>query len=214
MKTTFFALGALASLVSAHFNLEYPPARGFDEDKLVQFPCGSFDTPSANRTIWPLSGGSIALKMGHINTNVEVLIGFGNNPGVAFNTVLRQTFQETGLGDFCMTGFSLPEGVNVTAGSNATIQVITNGDPDGGLYNCADITFASEVTELASGTCTNGTGISTGAATVTGSPNGTTTSSSPPAASSSEKPSAAAGLQAGMDGLFVVVAAAGFAMLL
>jgi hypothetical protein len=213
MKAAVFALCALASLTAAHFNLEYPPARGFDEDKLVNFPCGTFNTPSPNRTIWPLSGGSIALKMGHVDTNIQVLLGFGNNPGDAFNTVLRQTFQEIGLGDFCMTGFSLPEGVNVTAGSNATIQVITNGDPDGGLYNCADITFASSVPELAAGTCTNGTGVSTSAGTISGSPNGTTTSSSPPAATSSDKPGAAAGLQAGIGGIFAA-AAASFAMLL
>lgn len=214
MQTTLLTLGALATLTTAHFNLDYPPARGFDEDKLVQFPCGSFDTPSSNRTVWPLTGGSIALTMGHIDANVEVLIGFGNDPSTAFNTILRPTFEETGLGSFCMTGFSLPEGVNVTEGSNATIQVITNGDPDGGLYNCADITFAATIPELASGTCKNGTGVTASAATVSGSPNGTTTtsgtassSSAAPAATSS-KPSAATGLKVGMGGLLGAAALA------
>jgi hypothetical protein len=53
-----------------------------------------------------------------------VVIGFGNDPGSAFNTVLRPVFTEQGLGAFCMTGFSLPSGVNVTDGTNATIQYV------------------------------------------------------------------------------------------
>jgi hypothetical protein len=65
MKSALSALAAFASIASAHFNLNYPAARGFDEDKLVQFPCGSFDTPASNRTVWPISGGSIALTMGY-----------------------------------------------------------------------------------------------------------------------------------------------------
>jgi len=69
MKTTFSALAAFASITSAHFNLDYPAARGFDEDKLVQFPCGSFNTPVSNRTVWPISGGSIALTMGYAALN-------------------------------------------------------------------------------------------------------------------------------------------------
>ena len=99
MKSTLTALAAFTTLASGHFNFNYPAARGFDEDKLGTFPCSSFDKPSDNRTLWPLSGGEIAL-MGHIEANVEVLIGFGNNVGSAFNTVLRQTFLEQGLGNF------------------------------------------------------------------------------------------------------------------
>lgn len=217
MKTVIAALLALASVVSAHFKLDYPEARGFDEDKLVQFPCGSFDTPQTNRTLWPISGGQIALTMGHIEANVEVLIGFGNDPGSAFNTVLRPTFQETGLGDFCMTGFSLPDGLNVTEGTNATIQVITNGDPDGGLYNCADITFTSQA--VTGGTCQNGTGVTASSATISGSPNGTTssspssTSSGTAAATSTKAPGAASGLKVGMGGLMAAAGVA-FAMAL
>ena len=74
MKSTLTALAAYASLASAHFNLNYPAARGFDEDKLGTFPCGSFDTPSSNRTLWPLTGGEIALTMGH--SKYHPLLGF------------------------------------------------------------------------------------------------------------------------------------------
>ena len=212
MKSTLTALAVFTALASAHFNLNYPAARGFDEDKLGTFPCGSFDTPSSNRTLWPLTGGEIALTMGHIDANVEVLIGFGDNVGSAFNTVLRPTFQEQGLGSFCMTGFTLPDGTNVTEGMNATIQVQTNGDPDGGLYNCADITFSASAAGPASGVCTNQTGVSTTTSTVT-SPNLTSSSTTSSSSSATTSKGAAAGVSAGMGG-FVLAAGAAFAFVL
>lgn len=204
MKCTITSLLAIASLTTAHFTLEFPKARDFNEDTLDQSPCGGFNTPST-RTAWPLAGGQIALKMGHTQSNVEVLIALGNNPGNAFNTILRPTFLQTGLGDFCMTGFTLPSTFNVTDGTNATIQVITNGDPAGGLYNCADITFSS--TAAAAGSCKNATGVTVGTATISGNPNGTTTTE-PAASSSSTTPGAASGIKAGMGGLAVAVMAA------
>ncbi|TVY82668.1 Uncharacterized protein LSUE1_G002013 [Lachnellula suecica] len=209
MKITLSALAAFASVATAHFNMNYPAARGFDEDKLVQFPCGSFDTPVSNRTVWPISNGSIALLMGHIDANVEVLIGFGNDPGSAFNTVLRPTCTEQGLGNFCMTGFSIPEGLNITDGTNATIQVVTNGDPDGGLYNCADIIFSTSAPAPADGVCKNETSTKTVAATSAKQPNettGTTTSSS--STPSTSKSAAVAALNAGFGGLVMAGAAA------
>lgn len=84
---------------------------------------------------WPMKGGEIALTMGHTDANVQVLIGMGNNPGSAFNTIIKPTFSETGLGAFCITGLDVPASAGAMSGMNATIQVITNGDPDGGLYN-------------------------------------------------------------------------------
>ncbi|KAN0119565.1 hypothetical protein V8E51_001773 [Hyaloscypha variabilis] len=109
-STTPLALAALTTLASAHFNLDYPAARGFDED----------------------IRGSIALTMGHIDANVAVYIGFGDSVGSSFNTVIRPTFTEQGLGNFCMTGIEIPGG-SALEGMNATIQVVTNGDPDGGV---------------------------------------------------------------------------------
>jgi len=162
-STTPLALAALTTLASAHFNLDYPAARGFDEDirtslsplslslslsppsntsKVGTFPCGGQDTVSTNRTLYPLTGGSIALTMGHIDANVAVYIGFGDSVGSSFNTVIRPTFTEQGLGNFCMTGIEIPGG-SALEGMNATIQVVTNGDPDGGLYNCADVTLSA-----------------------------------------------------------------------
>lgn len=94
-------------LTTAHFLLTSPPSRGFSEDTLPQFPCGGQNVVSSNRTLWPLSGGSMALDMEDESANIEVLIGFGNDIGDGFNTVLRKTFAENGKGSFCMEGFSV-----------------------------------------------------------------------------------------------------------
>ena len=139
MKTTQITLTALGatlflSLTSAHFLMVYPASRGFDDAKIATFPCGGFDTVSTNRTLFPLSGGEISLEMADTSSNIEALIGPGNNVGNGFSQVIRQTFAQTGEGNFCMTGFSLPTNLN---GMNATIQVVTSSDDSAGLYNCA-----------------------------------------------------------------------------
>ncbi|KUJ23525.1 uncharacterized protein LY89DRAFT_713960 [Mollisia scopiformis] len=198
--STSTALVAFASLANAHFNLDYPAARGFDEDVLGTFPCGGQDTVSSNRTSWPLSGGSIALTMGHIDANVEVLIAVGSDPGSAFNTIIRPTFTEQGLGAFCMTGFTLPSSLNISDGTEATIQVVTNGDPDRGLYNCADITFSSTATNPDSSVCKNATGVTTTQASVAGNPNVTSSEAN---GTTNGAESGAVGMRVGVENLLL-----------
>lgn len=135
MKLIFLTLVSLTSFVCAHFTLDYPPARGFDEDKLGSFPCGGQDTVTTNRTSWPLAGGPIQLTMGHDHAAVQVLIALGTNVTNNFNAILVPTTQEEGLGKFCLSDVKVPESLGVKEGDNATIQVVTNGDPSGGLYN-------------------------------------------------------------------------------
>ncbi|KAL9613536.1 MAG: hypothetical protein Q9167_001921 [Letrouitia subvulpina] len=151
----FFLFSSLVALAAAHFTLDYPAARGFDEDQLTQFPCGGQDEVSTNRTPWPLKGGHIQLTMEHDRVAAQVLIGLGNDVGDAFNTVLVPTIQEEGFGKFCFGDVVIPASLGVKEGQNGTIQVVTSGDPTGGLYNCADITFTSS--ETANSECTNGT---------------------------------------------------------
>lgn len=145
----------LLPLVSSHFTLKSPIPRGFDEDKLGNFPCGGQDTVG-DRTPWPIKGGPIQLNMEHDEANVQVLLGLGNDVGNHFNIVLQPTVSERGLGDFCLGDVVIPASLGVKDGQNATIQVVTNGDPNGGLYNCADITFQ---TSAQGGQCNNGTGV-------------------------------------------------------
>lgn len=102
MKTSI--LVALLPIASAHFLLDSPPSRGFDDAKIGTFPCGGFDTVQSTRAAFPISNGQIALTMADPTADIEVLIGVGNTVGNGFNTVIRQTFAQTGLGAFCMTG--------------------------------------------------------------------------------------------------------------
>ncbi|KAI4215552.1 MAG: hypothetical protein LQ351_002021 [Letrouitia transgressa] len=140
----FFILSSLAALAAAHFTLDYPPARGFDEEQLTQFPCGGQDEVSTSRTPWPLKGGHIQLTMEHDRVAAQVLIGLGNDVGDAFNTVLVPTIQQEGFGKFCFGDVVIPASLGVKDGQNATIQ-------------CADITFTSS--ETPNSECTNGTGV-------------------------------------------------------
>ncbi|KAI9716767.1 MAG: hypothetical protein M1812_005107 [Candelaria pacifica] len=219
--TPFFLtlLLTLTPLISAHFQLKYPVVRGYVEDTLAQFPCGGQNSVSSNRTSWPVAGGPVALNMGHATSAVQVLLALGNNPGSNFNITLMPVLQEQGLGAFCMKNVMVPSNLNVKDGMNATIQVITNGDPNGGLYNCADITFKMDAP--ATSVCTNGTGVN--AVAYTGQfknangtdPTGTasSTASSTAAAASATKTGAASRLQWGVWGV-VGGAMVGFAALL
>ncbi|KAH0268964.1 hypothetical protein KCU91_g9041, partial [Aureobasidium melanogenum] len=191
-------LGALLPLASAHFKLIYPAARGFDEDLLVQFPCGGQNTVSSNRTMFPITGAPIQLLMGHTAAKVQVLMALGNDPGINYDITLVPTFQEKGPQNFCMGAGAIqfPAGLNITDGMNATIQVVTNGDPNGGLYNCADITFTSTPLTASeySADCQNSTGVTAEALTNAGNANQSTadaTGSAAPSGSSSATASAA-----------------------
>ncbi|KAJ9298950.1 hypothetical protein DTO271G3_3192 [Paecilomyces variotii] len=161
MKFSLLSLAAIVPLAAAHFKLEYPPSRGFDEDNMPEFPCGGFPQ-SSNRTKLSLSADSIpvALILGHSQTAVEVLLGLGSKPGDNYNITLAHTFGVTGLGTFCLPSVSL-KGVPLTDGLNATVQVVTNGDTGGGLYACADVTFTSSVTsdDVSPSVCKNNTGV-------------------------------------------------------
>lgn len=134
MHFSVLPLVALLPLASAHFTLDWPPARGFDDAKAVDFPCGGFDSVKTPRTEFPLNGGPLQLNMHHPQTRIAVYLALGNDPGSNYNFVLVPQLMQQGLGDFCLGDVKLPSGLNLTAGTNGTIQVVTNGDPTGGLY--------------------------------------------------------------------------------
>ncbi|EAT85315.1 hypothetical protein HBI56_072260 [Parastagonospora nodorum] len=215
LSNTLLAL-ALIPASLAHFTLDWPKARGFDDDKEPDFPCGGFNDVSSQRADFPISGGPIQLNMGHEQTNVAVYLAIGDNPGNAFNVVMRQQFVVTGLGDFCMGQLSVPAGVNVTDGTKATIQVVSNAHGEGGLYQCSDVTFRSNSLSQSDydSHCKNNTGIAVSQQGMSGNPNGTssgTPSSSGSAAASS--PTGAASHVKAASWLMGAVGAAGLALL-
>jgi nascent polypeptide-associated complex subunit beta len=134
MFVNALSLFTLLPLTTAHFLLSWPDRRGFDDAQAGSFPCGGFDSVSSNRTEFPLSGGPIQLDMHHSQTRIAVYLAIGDNPGSNYSIVLRPQFQRDGPGNFCLGQVNIPSNLNITAGTNATIQVVTNGDPDGGLY--------------------------------------------------------------------------------
>ncbi|KIW09545.1 uncharacterized protein PV09_00418 [Verruconis gallopava] len=178
---------SILPIVSAHFHLVWPPSRGFDEDTIVNYPCGGFDQVNSTRQALPLNGAfPIQLNMEHTSVKGMVVLAVGNNPtGDDFTTVLKPTFEEVGPQNFCIGDVIIPASLNLTEGTNATIQVLTNGDPNGGLYQCADVTFTSATLSQTdyNSHCSNSTGVS--ASFVGGAaPNGTSSSSSSQSSSS------------------------------
>lgn len=130
----FYIAVCLVPLASAHFELDYPAGRGTNTRNQATFPCGGYPV-SNNRTEWPVAGGPVALSLGHAHSRVQVLLAMGNDPGSNFNVVLVPTIQEEGPGEFCLPNVQVPANLGVTDGQNATIQVITDSESSGGLYN-------------------------------------------------------------------------------
>jgi hypothetical protein len=121
---------------SAHFQLSYPPSRGSNGETQATSPCGGLDTPSSNRTPWPLTGGQLKFVAGHDEANTAVYLALGNNPAAAdFTIILANVFLQVGLGTFCWNLLQVPGGTPVRDGTNATIQVVQAGHTEGGLYN-------------------------------------------------------------------------------
>ncbi len=146
LSHTFTGLGLIA-LASAHFQLQYPKARGFSEDTEPNFPCGGFDTVMSDRTNFSMSGNPIQMNFEHPQTNVAVYLAVGSNPGSAFNTVMMQQLTISGLGSVCLGSVSVPSGMNISDGTPATIQVMTNNveTGNGGLYQVSHSIQAAEL---------------------------------------------------------------------
>jgi nascent polypeptide-associated complex subunit beta len=133
LSNSLLALSFLP-LSLAHFQLTFPESRGFKDEEEGNFPCGGFNDVQQQRTDFPISGGPIQINLGHTQTNVAVYMAIGDNPGEGFSIVAQPQIQVEGLGDFCLGSVSVPEGLNVTDGTKASIQVVTNAHGSGGLY--------------------------------------------------------------------------------
>ncbi|CRG88864.1 putative protein AFUA_6G02800 [Talaromyces islandicus] len=161
---TALILSPLLPIAAAHFTLDWPPARGFDEDKMPTFPCGGFGTPSSNRTSIALAASvlPVDITFHHSETSVSYLLALGSSPGENFNITLEPTLGAHGLGEFCLPNIPLDSkslGLSLRDGQNATLQVVTDGDNGGGLYACADIVFSSSITTNTPSSCKNNTGV-------------------------------------------------------
>ncbi|KAI1485756.1 hypothetical protein F5X96DRAFT_658239 [Biscogniauxia mediterranea] len=110
-------------------------------------PCGSTSGPS-NRTIFPLSQGSVALSIADDAWNVVFSIAFDDDPTTQsqFTEQAVSNISSIEPGHQCYKIAEIPD--SVAAGSNATIQLEYWSSVDDELngqnqsfYACADITF-------------------------------------------------------------------------
>ncbi|KKZ65887.1 hypothetical protein EMCG_08392 [[Emmonsia] crescens] len=159
MTRLIFSLALLLQLVSAHFSVKYPFWRGNSYSTQWTRPCGGVNV-TTNRTEWPLDGGSFLFSPSHHWAITYVNLGLGSDDSVIFNISLVEGFNQTGNGTFCFPKIRIPEGLGLTAGSNASIQVIQLTELGSALYNCADITFSENAELLSTDMCKNSSGIS------------------------------------------------------
>jgi hypothetical protein len=106
MFSTLVALTALAGSATAHFRLLQPTWRGDSFQAPASqytYPCAGINatTNAANRTQWPLTGGSVVFNGSHpwAYTYINLAIG---SAGSTFNISLVPGFNQTGPGVFCM----------------------------------------------------------------------------------------------------------------
>jgi len=186
VSRSWLATAAIAiwiAVVDAHTVLTYPGSRGnnlvtndtFPFGMQWMYPCGGMP-PSTNRTLWPTTGGAIALQpgwfQGHATAFFYMNLGFGTDgpgggpPNMSFP--MTPVFQIVGPsknpypGSFCLPQVTLPVNTTVNVGDNATIQVVETAVHGAALYTCVDITFADpkDVPEVNETNCINSTDIS------------------------------------------------------
>ncbi|KAG5648155.1 hypothetical protein DXG03_006109 [Asterophora parasitica] len=137
---------ALAAVVNAHFQLQYPPPRGvFVEDDEPNF-CDGYKTPASNRSEFPLTGGFFTLNSEHPKWTAGVLVSGSQDPTSFSNfSQLVPFFQTEGEGIFCIPlDFSAnANGTALKNGQNVTIQIVYSGG-DGNLYQVRSLEFQYE----------------------------------------------------------------------
>ncbi|GAA5987913.1 hypothetical protein JCM5350_006772 [Sporobolomyces pararoseus] len=229
MKFTAAALSLVAlPTVLAHFTLDYPQTRGFDEDIEPQF-CGGFNSTSSTRVPFPVSGsGPILIDSHHPTAQVAVLISFDQNPtsiqqftkfdnGTSYG--LLQNFENlSSEGEYCLDVDISSLKLGVENGTSATIQVEFNGG-DGTLFQCTDVILVSDYSAPSNVTsaCQQARKINSSSSSSASSSPSTTASGSAPSASSSQGSTSGAekvGVKSvgagGVLGLVGIIALVGF----
>ncbi|KAK0701284.1 hypothetical protein B0H67DRAFT_468260, partial [Lasiosphaeris hirsuta] len=144
------------SAASAHYVLDYPTRIGFDDEKLDQAPCGSFDPTdrSAGVTKWSIGGSNIAVTSTHARVRWQFNVALVSDPTRWLPLV--KEFGQTGVGNVCFKGVP---GISAWANQQAVLQVIQYGH-DGVLYQCAAIEIVAGGPDPVPNSCKNSNGIS------------------------------------------------------
>ncbi|KAG0046696.1 hypothetical protein BGZ83_008122 [Gryganskiella cystojenkinii] len=148
-----------SSAVMAHFTLDYPASRGFNDDAEGNAPCGGFDTVT-NRTQFPLTKGFLDINSHHPSATVKINVVLSNNPGAADFTAAAGTpassLALSHPGHACMQ-LDLSSFKGAANNVNATIQVVYNGG-DSPLYQCTDVVLVTTAAGFDQSKCINDNG--------------------------------------------------------
>ncbi|RDX56087.1 hypothetical protein OH76DRAFT_1337274 [Lentinus brumalis] len=188
---------SLLTVVSAHFQLQYPPPRGdFVEDDEPTF-CDGYANSVANRTTFPTSGGFISINSEHPSWTLGGILATVQNPAnfAAFQDgkgnfqQFLPFFSTTGEGSFCVDVDLAKSGISgIQNGANVTLQFVFDGG-DGQLYQCADVTLADNFTIATSISCKNATDAAATPVSTSVAPRATSTSPSSSGSGSAAGPS-------------------------
>ncbi|CAE6470676.1 unnamed protein product, partial [Rhizoctonia solani] len=170
---------------SAHFTLDWPATRGFNEDIENQF-CGGFPNAGA-RSPFPLGAAGVNIDSTHDTANVIVLISFDANP------------QNITQFSNSSNGAQLTSFIKLDKQGEACIPIQYDGG-DGNLYQCADVTLLSNFVAPSNVSCASN-------ATVTTTSSGAAATSTSPSGSGNSAlgTQASAGLALGVAGLLAMV---------
>lgn len=139
----------------------WPPDREWSANMDNTAPCGT-SQGVGNRTDFPLTGGAVALVDQDEGYDVQLSISYQNDPqsNADFNVLIASSnLKELAEGHTCVSIANPPD--TVSAGSNATLQIIYTADFDSPqnqtFYACADITYVLNSDFTTSIPCFNAT---------------------------------------------------------
>lgn len=92
---------------------------------------------SGNRTDWPLTGGSVGVTLGHAYNFMYINLGIEENGQVASfsHSLTPNPLNTTGDGTLCVSDLKIPSDLNITDGTNASLQIIKVGLSGQAQYN-------------------------------------------------------------------------------
>lgn len=212
------ALLAMASATMAHFTLDSPPTRGFDEDKESDPFCGGFPNASTTRSNLFYPHAPISITSHHDSATINVYLALGVPTGSESFLALPPVTSDVkiqGMGAKCLyvnATQDLAKGSDAGAdGKNATLMMEYISATHGRLYQCSDVVLTQDEKKAANGTCVGQVvfGASNGTAVENGTAPATTTNA--PAASNAN---GALTISASLSALVIVLSLVGAALVL
>ena len=97
-----------------------------------------------NRTMWPLDGGSLRLKVLHPKSTIYVALALGDTieKTIHFNKTLTMLpLNHTGQGELCIPKIPVPAAYGIKDGDKASLQVMLWAHDGGWVYNVSGTLF-------------------------------------------------------------------------